>query len=179
MVCAALEALTGDPAYVAWSEAQRALPPRKRETREISRAMNAVINGLSSTLEDIADKSQRVLAEFSARTGPARVEVLLKFAVKAIYQTSEMVSKSPQYAWPLAATICEVARGAPEMHTVMIGLMQSADEGCPLTAPLYVSYKKHGAALDKDEWCKQNGYRCASTACLCARPAPSHSRAPM
>lgn len=158
---AALEALTGDPAYVAWAAAQRELPPRKRESREISRAMNAVINGLSSTLDDVADKSRRVLAELAARPGPARTEVLLKFAVKAIYQSSEMVSKSPQYAWPLAATVCEVARGAPEMDTVMLALMQSATEGCPLCVPMYVSYKVHGKALDADEWRQQNGYRCA------------------
>lgn len=165
-LCAALQDLTGDPEYSAWTEVQRALPPRKRESREISRAMNAVINGLSSTLDDIADKSQRVLAELSARRGPARTEVLLKFAVKAIYQTSEMVSKSPQYAWPLAATICEVANGAPEMDTVMLALMLSAGEGCPLCVPLYVSYKVHGKALDEDEWRQRNGYRYASTPIL-------------
>lgn len=150
---------------MAWLNAQQGQPPRKRETREISRAMNAVINGLSSTLDDIADKSQRVLSEYAARSGPARTEVLVKFAVKAIYQTSEMVSKSPQYAWPLAATICEVAKGAPDMHTVMMGLMQSAGEGCPLSVPLYVSYKVHGKALDKDAWCQQNGYRCEAAPC--------------
>eukprot|EP00892_Ulva_mutabilis_P006505 jgi/Ulvmu1/4226/UM019_0205.1 len=155
----ALETLTKSMEHTAWLEAQRALPPRQRETREISRAMNAVINGLSSTLEDIADKSRRVIAELSTRTGPARTEVLQQFAKKAIFQSSEMVSKSPQYAWPLAATLCEVADAAPEMDTLFVGLMASAEEGCPMTVPLYWAFQVEGQALEQDDWRKRNGYR--------------------
>lgn len=47
---AALEDLTsGNQQYKEWSEAQRALKVTERETRKISRALNAIINGLAGT----------------------------------------------------------------------------------------------------------------------------------
>ena len=120
-----LEGLTsGDEKYKAWSEAQRELKVTDRETRKISRALNAIINGLAGTREDVADKFARVRSELSARSGAARTEVVVQFARKVVNQCAEMVAKSPQYAWPLAALVADVSTLAPELLDVLLAIMQ-------------------------------------------------------
>ena len=72
---AALEDLTsGNAEYKQWAEGQRAMKITERDTRKISRALNAIINGLAGTQEDVADKYTRVQSELSSRSGPARSE---------------------------------------------------------------------------------------------------------
>lgn len=118
------DATSGNAEYKAWAEAQRALKLTDRETRKISRALNAIINGLAGTQEDVADKVARVQSELAARSGPARTEVVVQFSRKVVNQCAEMVAKSPQYAWPLAALVAEVATLAPELPDVLLAIMQ-------------------------------------------------------
>jgi hypothetical protein len=122
---AVLEDLTSsNPEYKQWAEEQRKKKTTDRETRKISRALNAIINGLAGTQEDVADKFARVQSELASRTGAARTEVVVQLARKVVNQCAEMVAKSPQYAWPLAAFVSQVATIAPELPDVLLAVIQ-------------------------------------------------------
>jgi hypothetical protein len=66
----------------------------------------------------------------------------VQFSRKVVNQCAEMVAKSPQYAWPLAALVAQVATVAPELPDVLLAVMQVRPPAVLRFTPVYTCWAR-------------------------------------